>query len=362
VVGLWPFHAPKNDVSWLKNENGLYLGQHGTVLSSGELKVRHLLNDSGCSVEIWLQPGPVRVSSVLLSVTRSGVPSMPLLLYQWTDHLVLRYASLKENREQTNKLVVGDIFHEGKRVFVTITSAGEGTDVYLDGTWVDRRAFRISSDDLGGTLVLAGKAGWSGRLLGLAVFESKLSAAQISRHYESWTQHQRPVISATENPVAAYLFTERGGNVVHSDIDSSTDLVIPKRYSVLHPAFLAPPWKEFRPTWSFLKDIGVNIAGFVPIGFFFRAYRLSVRRRDPGLISAVIIGFAVSSAIEILQGALPTRDSGITDILANTFGAGIGAAFLQLTKFGATNRLSDVFFPRGSSTRMGKFALSNGAP
>ena len=29
IAGLWPFHAPKNEVSWLINGNGLHIGRYG---------------------------------------------------------------------------------------------------------------------------------------------------------------------------------------------------------------------------------------------------------------------------------------------------------------------------------------------
>ena len=31
IAGLWPFHAPKNQVSWLSNSNGLHFGEYGVI-------------------------------------------------------------------------------------------------------------------------------------------------------------------------------------------------------------------------------------------------------------------------------------------------------------------------------------------
>ncbi|MGD0310449.1 MAG: hypothetical protein ABSC02_14330, partial [Acidobacteriota bacterium] len=38
VAGLWPFHSPRNQVTWVAGGNGLHLGRHGTILSSGKFK------------------------------------------------------------------------------------------------------------------------------------------------------------------------------------------------------------------------------------------------------------------------------------------------------------------------------------
>ena len=38
VAGLWPFHAPKNEVSWLSGESGLLFGKYSSIVSAGTFK------------------------------------------------------------------------------------------------------------------------------------------------------------------------------------------------------------------------------------------------------------------------------------------------------------------------------------
>ena len=56
VAGLWPFHAPLNEVSWLTNANGLRFGRYATILSSGAFATPSSQDEEFCSIEIWLRP------------------------------------------------------------------------------------------------------------------------------------------------------------------------------------------------------------------------------------------------------------------------------------------------------------------
>jgi hypothetical protein len=160
--------------------------------------------------------------------------------------------------------------------------------------------------------------------MGLAIYDRELSGDEILRHYQSWTSGNQRDLEAGEKMVALYLFDEGSGNVIHNRADSSTDLLIPERFFVLNEPFLTPPWDEFHPGWGYWKDISVNVAGFVPVGFFFYAYFSLMRKAENSAAVTIGLGFALSLTIEILQAFLPTRNSGMTDIFTNTLGTAIG--------------------------------------
>ena len=165
---------------------------------------------------------------------------------------------------------------------------------------------------------------WLGQFKGLAVYDRELTAGEVSRHYATWTANRQADLAKSGGVVALYLFDEGNGNVVHSQVPSAPNLLIPARFLIVHKWFLEPFWKEFRPVWSYWKDFAINVAGFIPLGFFFYSYFSLVRKIEhPGLVT-IVLGFLVSLTIEILQAFLPTRDSGTTDLITNTVGTALG--------------------------------------
>ena len=331
VVGLWPFHAPKNDVSWLGHGGGLVLGKYGSILSASTFDPGGQQSDSPCSIELWLEPKRVDDSGTVLTFYRPETRVVPFALRQFREVLLVQLPGQSGPPDaKSARFYVTHFFGREKPVFVAISSGPSGTAVYANGVLVRTfPGFKFSSRDLTGQLIVgnspASTHNWSGLLWGLAIYRRELSAAEISEQYGTTTREHHPALVENNEAIALYRFNEESGNIVHNQADSATDLIIPDRYFVLNEQFLENPWSEFHAGWRYWENVGINIAGFIPFGFFFCAHFSSGRESRWALAGTIALGFAVSLTIEILQAFLPTRDSGMTDLITNTLGTALGA-------------------------------------
>ncbi len=282
--------------------------------------------EPSCSLELWLQAG---VTNSLDTILSFSAPENPLqfAVLQYRSNLALR-RTVRLDRHRSEMIGVDGVFSRTKLVFITITSGHQKTSVYVDGALADSfQRFRFGTDCTGqlvlGTSPVRNER-WTGELKGLAMYQSELTPAEALQHYKSWTTQGRPDVSENEHAMAVYLFDERAGSIAHNDVTSGIALYIPKRYSLLHQMFLEPFWKEYKPGRTYWSDTLVNIVGFIPLGFFFYAYWSFVRPIKHAALIVIGLGLAVSLTIEVLQSYLPTRASGTTDLITNTFGTFIG--------------------------------------
>ena len=329
VAGLLPFHAPKNAISWLPSGNGLFFGEHGSVVSAGSFDSQGMATDGSCSLELWLEPRRVRSSGTILAFYRPTKEVTPFALRQSVNELKLDRGS-QDRESRRTKIYVEGVFTTLKPIFFTISAGATGTAIYADGVLVKKStSFGLSSQDLTGQL-LVGNApsttdSWSGTVKGIAIYGRELAPSEVKQHFADWTTGKRSDAATSMGLVARYLFDEGKGKVAHNQVDSATDLVIPERFFVLHEEFLERPWDEFRNDWGYWQDVAINIGGFIPLGFFFCAYFSAVWKLKHASWLTIVLGFAVSLTIEVLQSFLPTRDSGMTDLINNTLGTVLGA-------------------------------------
>src|ERR1700732_4047446 len=114
VLGLWPFHRRKNDVTWLRNENGLRFGRDGTILSSGTFQMAGSQDEASGSLEIWLESGLTSDSNTLLSFSKPENP-LQFSLHQYLSSLILQRKFQSEHRTAT--IGIEGVFRQVKPVF-----------------------------------------------------------------------------------------------------------------------------------------------------------------------------------------------------------------------------------------------------
>lgn len=330
IAGLWPFHAPRNQVGWLSNGNGLHFGQYGVAFGSLASSLAGSKDGISCSLEIWLKPDHSDIGGTILAFYKPEDRIIAFSVHQSVDDLFFQHATVDAQRLAKSKFYLGDVFRKNIPLFVSITSSPKSTAVYLNGALVRMAPpFGLSSEDLSSQLFVGNhplvEDGWQGQLKGLAIYNRALTETGVMQHYDAWRTNQNAEIK-NEGPIELYLFNEGSGSIVHNQMNSENDLRIPAHFFVLHAPFLERPWDEFQPSWSYWKNVLINVAGFVPLGFFFCAYLASVRRLNRAVLATILLGTAISLTIEVLQAFLPTRDSGMTDIITNTLGTVIGTA------------------------------------
>ncbi len=326
ALGLWPFQAPRNAVTWLPSSAGLRFGENGTATSASETPVGSQ-PEAPCSLEVWAQPAQTWATGALIAFYSQRDGTQFALMQSLADLELLRGGA--RNTRRAAKLHVSEVFRPVRPVFLTVSSGRRGTAVYINGA-VARTSprFRLAARDCAGRLILGTTAvdseTWAGELRGVAVYHSEITPEQAMRHFQSWVRSGRPELGQDEACVGLYRLNERRGARAHSEVLASPDLLIPERYRIQDQAFLKPFWSEFSPSLSYCEGLLKNIIGFGPLGFVFCAWlsqRASTRR---AAWIAALLGTLTSVTIEILQAYLPTRDSGTTDIFTNTLGTWVG--------------------------------------
>ena len=300
TAGLWPFHAPKNDATWVKGEDGIRFSRQVTAISDGMLRFK----DTGrraCTLELRLKPA---------SAWTGGTPfdfynhkrRREFAISQDGPELLLRLVDrARQGASREQLLVVQNVFRRSE-FLLTLTSNGEKTVVYIDGQMtLDAPHFRLSSEDLAAQLILGNAPrrndGWAGKVEGLAVYASDLSAEEVRQHAQQWTATGRPTISAAQDPVLLYLFRGRWVEKIANAVTGGVDLIVPQKFRTVDQLRFESALSENHFGDSYRSDAVINILGFVPLGCI-AAWFWTIFLRGKGAALAVITGVVTSFVIE----------------------------------------------------------------
>ena len=116
VAGLWPFHAPQNDVSWIMDNQGLHFGHHGTILSSRMFNLAHEGGNPTASLEIWVTPRDVWHKEATLLAFYAPQDGVHFSLYQaWDDLLVVSDVQTRPRHIRSPSFHLEETFQGGSQ-------------------------------------------------------------------------------------------------------------------------------------------------------------------------------------------------------------------------------------------------------
>ena len=341
VAGLWPldFH-PDNRVMLLREENGLRLAGVGSARSREPFSLSDtFFRNRSFSLEMLVRPHqePSEGVPAMVSVCDgSGIDH--LFIGQWKSTLIIRRPERSSPpSKRYREIGVADALHQDRIRLITVTASEQETAVFLDGNRArafPRYSLLPGAEGLTGHLVIgnahSGRSFWSGDLLGLRIYDRVLEDREIRLHAHRWPKNGISPPTNEQGVIAQYDFDHRDDPLAVNRSGPLPDLVVAHAFQPVHRTMLELPWKR---DWRLLPDamdVFMNIAGFIPFGFFFSFLLRGSRSLAPRLIvlAAVAAGSAISLAIEVTQAFLPMRNSSATDLACNIFGALVGAIFL----------------------------------
>ncbi len=358
ITGLWPFNfRPVNKVAWLGDRNGVNFYGYGTIVASNawNREQESLFPDKAISLELLLHS--VKETSGLPRILTLYNERAPYIFFlgQWKSHLVIRNRTddpaARKPGKSYQEMGLSNAFLKDHDAFITITSGKEGSVIFNNGKLARSYPHHQLLSGYNGEpirLVLgnltAGENYWTGYLSGLAIYNRALTAKQVFNSYQDWVHKGVPPVEGN-GCIALYLFDERQGPVVHNHLNPDNQLAIQKIFKPVKQTVFNVPWRhdDFQWNRSFFQDVAVNIIGFIPFGFFCAGFLVKIHRFKTFALYmiTVLLGFGLSSAIELLQVYLPTRDSSLTDLICNVVGTFIGLILFQTIVFSSSETVHE---------------------
>jgi VanZ family protein len=333
-AGLYPFNFfQSNLVQWLSNEPGLYFDGAGIAFTE---KATTISLNKAVSIELLLKErresrnsGPREIFSFY-----DGAVSPSLLVGRWGGR-IFTYSRFEKNQNDKWYRIFRTQrrFPRGQDHLVTVIFNEVEKAIYIDGRLENKQNVVLKSKSdiafsgrfmLGNSPIL--KNGWNGEIKGLALYNRILSPEEIGMHSRAVFKKGMRALVGTSGCLALYPFDEGKGKTAGSILGDVRPFSIPERLNARGHLKLRLPHHNMRSNRFNTSDIIRNIIFFVPFGALLSAVIL--RKYTIGYAATFLIvilaGGILSFLIESLQLFLPSRWSGISDILCNMLGSGFG--------------------------------------
>jgi len=330
-----------NHVAWLEDRDGIRLGQNGIAYAEIALPQT---GDSDAPAALTIEMALEAASTsgdrfrFVLSV-HGGQDATQLLLGQWRNSLIVMNGNDYDGRQGIPKIGVREALPPQTPRLITITADSSGTRVYLDGVLAEasaRFALHLPARQSLLRLVVGnsiyGRHPWNGDIYGLAIYPYAFPPPKIAARFRRWQSKKRFAALAADNATVFYAFADGRGVSAADGSGAARDLQLPPRMKILAKEVLVAPWLSGRLTRQLVLDMLINVAGFMPFGFFLYALLLRSTIPAPRLALPLTIGVCLvtSLTIEVAQAWIPSRSSQFLDLILNTAGGGLGVLCYRL--------------------------------
>jgi VanZ family protein len=328
-AGLWPFNFLAANGLYFNSTHGLFLEPLVTAYTT--TPPEKLTGMKQFTVFLSLVSSQFSTNGYARILTYSiGEDEMNLMVGQWENGLVFKVRSA--NRLHPIHFETSDIFKNGKKCDLTIVFNGDKLILYKDGKKRNvRKTGPLNFSGWNGSYPLVigseadGKFPWAGQIYSIKIFDQALSKKEIRDLSE-----RKPNVL----PLIDYSFEEADKRTIRDHgVGQPADMTVPHYFKPYKRTFLESPWKEFLDYRHNMKDLLINVIGFIPLGFLlpicFARKRFSFIK---ALFLSILIGFSISITIEALQAFLPTRSSGTADLITNTSGTAMGVFLYKIFK------------------------------
>jgi VanZ family protein len=328
AAGLYPkdsFH--QNDLTLYKSNNSLHFEGNGIAyvdnIRNGDSKSRI----ASFSIEIIFIPENIKKSGYKPLITfHNGDDQQQLAVWQWGDSIIVINDDDYNYSKKSQRLTAREILNPKRLSRITVTSNTNGTRIFHNGHLLgEKKKWQLQLPGnkkkihmtVGNSVY--GKHGWEGDIISLALYSKALTVEEVSDNIK-----ERLTKRSTRDLILFFDFSDNDKHI--KDLSQKQQLVVPNRLITLKKSFFSLPWSNFNPSWPFLADAILNIAGFIPLGATLYIWLVYMRShpRKYAIASTIILCFLLSFGIETIQAWLPDRRSDLLDLILNTFGAYLG--------------------------------------
>lgn len=331
IAGLWPFtFNPKNNVHWIENKPGIYI-KKDSIIYSEQLSPRlykKLISANGFSIETILRPDETFTHGLRFILACGAVGRQyNFALGQRRDGLLFFLKTMEPpGGENIHTIEIKNIFAAPCRKHLVITCDNGMTKLFVDGSlvkhveipgtfsnWDKNARIFVGNDD-------SGEHSWEGDIYKIAIYERAMGLEIFSSEKIKSNEIKSLLYYDFEVLAPKDVIKDHGGQ------NFEQDLFIPKYFNVLGKTILSLPNRYFLLSTAFLKDVFINVSGFIPLGvIIFLWIMFSGGSTRCAFCSSIMLGFTISVSLEVIQIFLPLRSSSCVDLFNNILGSFIGA-------------------------------------